>query len=324
MLIAEADVGAAAPEGAAVAEGRASAGPRETDGELPTLLAPERLAAAEATYQRVVAEFTLEFRLASALAYVRTYASPRVARLLHHTGHVQHAATERAVDTALFVYELVHHGVDSPQGREVVRRLNAMHHRWSIPNDDSLWVLGTFAVLGPRTIDTLGWRRLTDDERQACADWWREVGTRMGITGIPETHAELADLFRAYEVAHLRPTAEGRALLEASWDVMTSDLPAPLRPVSRLLAAALTDEPARSALGLAHVGAPTRTAFRLALVSRGLLSRTRGTSVPGWFTPGAPLGPYPDGYTLDDLGVGEHHRHPATAVVRRPRPHSRT
>lgn len=280
------------------------------DGGLPTLLPPERLAAAEATYQRVVEEFTLEFRLANALAYLRTYASPRVASLLLHTGHVEHAATERAVDTALFVYELVHAGVDSERGREVVRRLNAMHHRWSIRNDDSLWVLGTFAVLGPQVIDTLGWRRLTDDEHQACVDWWREVGTRMGITGIPQTHLDFADSFRAYERANLRRTEAGQVLLDASWDVMTADLPPALRPASRLVAAALTDEPARSALGLPRVGAPARTALRLALVSRGLLSRTRGTPVPGWFTPGAPVGPYTDGYTLDDLGVGEHHRHP--------------
>jgi hypothetical protein len=283
------------------------------DGGLPTLLAPERLAQAEATYQRVVEEFTLELRLANALAYVRTCASPRVAALLLHTGHVQHASTKRAVDTALFVYELLHHGVDSPQGREVVRRLNAMHHRWSIRNDDSLWVLGTFAVLGPRMVDALGWRRLTDDEHRACVDWWREVGTRMGITGIPETPADFADHFRSYEVAHLRRTEAGQALLEASWDVMTAELPEGLRPVSRLLAAALTDEPARSALGLPRVGAPARTALRLALVSRGLLSSTRGTAVPGWFVPGAPIGPYPGGYTLDDLGVGEEHRHPAVA-----------
>ncbi|WP_187279468.1 oxygenase MpaB family protein [Quadrisphaera setariae] len=284
-------------------------------GDFPTLLPPERVAEAEATYQRVVQEFTLEFRLANALAYLRTYASPRVAALLLHTGHVQHASTERAVDTALFVYELVHHGIDSEQGQEVVRRLNAMHGRWSIRNDDSLWVLGTFAVLGPQMIDALGWRRLTDDERQACVDWWREVGTRMGITGIPETHAEFADAFRAYELAHLRRTDAGRVLLEASWDVMVSDLPEPLRPVSRLLAAALTDEPARSALGLPRVGAPVRTALRLGLVTRGLLSPTRGRPVPGWFTPGAPLGPYPEGYSLADLGVGEHHRHPAVVRV---------
>ncbi|WP_176819081.1 oxygenase MpaB family protein [Quadrisphaera sp. DSM 44207] len=276
---------------------------------LPRLLAPDHLARAEAVYQDLVTvRFGFEARLGHVLAYLRTYASPSIAGLLAHTGHVQHAPEKRATDTGLFVYELFVAGLDSPTGDQVVRRLAAMHSRWRIADDDYTWVLGTFAVLGTRVIERCARRRLTDDERQATVDWWREFGTRMGVVDVPATYAEFADAFDDYERRRLRRTEEGQALLAASWPALVAGLPAPARPLARQLVGVLTDEPARSALGLPRPDPATRAAVTTALRARALLQRGRGTGLG--FTPGAPIGPYRDGYTLDDLGVGDDHRHP--------------
>lgn len=269
------------------------------------------LVAAEATYRAINNAFPTETKLAHALAYLRTYASPRVSGLLAHTGHVQHSPTKRAVDTGLHFLELLHHGLDSPQGHQVIESMNRMHHHWKIRNEDNLWVLGTFAVLGPQVIDTYAWRTLTDAERQATVDWWREVGTRMGITDIPTTYPDFAATFRDYELTHLRCSDAGQQLLAASWPVAMTQLPAPLRPLGRHIIAALTDEPARAALALPAVPSLARAALRTALVTASLAAHQRNPHPTLTFTPGASVGPYTRGYKIEELGVGEDHLHPA-------------
>lgn len=268
----------------------------------PTLLPPEQLARAEAIYRDVVMRtFAFESRVGHHLAFMRTFTSPSVVGLLAHTGQIEADHHRRGTDTGLFMYELIHHGLDSPTGRHIVERLNAMHHRWRISNDDYVWVLGTFCVLGIQVIDRYGWRALTDEERQATIDWYRELGTRMGIQGIPTTYDTFETRFRDYENSHLRRTAKGDRLIAVTLDIVLSPVPRPLRPAALKAAAVIVDEPARTALGLPTPGRLTTAAVKLALRARALLRRRKIDPQP-WFTPGEPVSDYPNGYTIADLG----------------------
>jgi len=268
-----------------------------------TLLKPDRLRHVEAVYRGVVmTQFVFESRLGHHLAFVRTFASPTVAGLLAHTGQLEREPRRRATDTALFMYELIHHGLDSPTGHRVVERLNQLHHRWTISNDDYRWVLGTFAVLGIQVVDRYGWRPMTDDERQSTVDWYRELGARMGVTDVPTTYPAFERFFRDYEVTHLRRTEIGDRLMAVTRDVALSPVPRLLRPAAAAAASVVVDEPARSALGLPSPGAVTTAAVRAALHLRGVRQRRRGAPSSTWFVPGASHGDYPSGYTVDDLG----------------------
>ena len=71
-----------------------------------------------------------------------------------------------------------------------------MHGAYDISNDDKLYVLSTFVVMPIRWLDAYGWRRLTEAERVASANYYRALGRHMGITGIPETHAGVRGLPR--------------------------------------------------------------------------------------------------------------------------------
>ena len=73
----------------------------------------------------------------------------------------------------------------SPVGRAAVRRMNQMHGAYDISNDDKLYVLSAFVVMPIRWLDTYGWRRLTEAERVASANYYVELGRHMGIRDIP-------------------------------------------------------------------------------------------------------------------------------------------
>jgi hypothetical protein len=101
------------------------------------------------------------------LAFWRTFAIPSIAQLLDATGETTQRTARRTDDTGILMFELIDHGFDHPRGRTAVRRLNHLHRRYPISNDDYRYVLGTFIVIGLRWIDRHGWRPLHTVERQA-------------------------------------------------------------------------------------------------------------------------------------------------------------
>ena len=60
-----------------------------------------------------------------------------------------------------------------PWGRNALRRLNQMHGSYDIAQDDLRYVLTTFVVVPMRRLDRWGWRRLTEHERVAGANYYR-------------------------------------------------------------------------------------------------------------------------------------------------------
>jgi hypothetical protein len=67
-------------------------------------------------------------------------------------------------------------------------------------------------VVPTRWLGRCGWRRLTEAERTAGANYYRELGQHTGIKGIPETHQEFADFLQRYGETHfwVRPGLAGR------------------------------------------------------------------------------------------------------------------
>jgi uncharacterized protein (DUF2236 family) len=262
----------------------------------------ERLRLLDQQYRELaMSTFAFETRLAHRLGYLRAFASPRIAGLLTHTGQMQAEPRRRATDTGLMMYALIDAGLQSPTGRQGVARLNGMHRRWRITNDDYIWVLGTFAVTSIRMMMRAGWRPVTEAEKQVVIDWHVELGTRMGITDIPHDFATFDVWFTAYEARMLCRTDAGEELLKLASGVIASKIPRPLRRPAFALIPALFEEPARIALGYRRPGPLARGAVRALLRLRAWRRRLSGP--PGtWFTYGAPTTQYPQGWTLDDVG----------------------
>jgi hypothetical protein len=254
----------------------------------------------------VTREFPFDVTLTWQLAFYRVYGIPRIAELLHHTGHITGHALSRAEDTGLMIYEMVEHGLDHPRARTVLSMMNRMHRRWDIANDDYLYVLGTFILVPMRWLQRYGWRKPSPQELDAAHRFWREVGRRMNITGVPDSYADYERWFDAYERAHFRFTAANAELYAASRQLLADRFPAWMAPLVRRAGDTLLDAPLRAALGVPQPPWLLRAAVHLALRSRATVVRWLPERRDSIFTPGGVTLSRPHGYQLDELGVREH------------------
>src|SRR5437868_1182279 len=141
-------------------------------------------------------EFPFDTTRALEFALFRTFCVPSISELLDRTGELVHRTQKRYDDTDLIVSELMEWGYDSERGRAALRRLNQLHGRFAIRNDDFLYVLSTFVYEPIRWNARFGWRPMCANERLGMFYFWREVGRRMSIKDLPADY----DQFERYNV----------------------------------------------------------------------------------------------------------------------------
>lgn len=247
-------------------------------------------------------EFPFDMTRALEFALFRTYCVPSISALLAHTGEFEARPQKRYDDTDIIVSELLEHGYSSERGTRAIMRMNQLHGRFKIANDDFKYVLSTFVFEPIRWIDRFGWRRLSETERLAMFRFWREVGMRMKIADLPEDYQEFEGFNRAYERARFSYKETNRRIGTATVELFASWYPRIVAPLVRRSIYALLDEPVRSAFGFPEASPVLRRLVPWALKARG--------RVAGWFpTRGAPRlrsdltrPTYPSGYTIEDLG----------------------
>jgi hypothetical protein len=130
-------------------------------------------------------DFPFDTTRALEFALFRTFCVPSIAALLDRTGEFQKRPQKRYDDTDVIVSELMEWGYDSDRGRRALRRLNQQHGRFTIANEDFLYVLSTFIYEPIRWNERFGWRLMCETERLAYFNFWREVGRRMNIKELP-------------------------------------------------------------------------------------------------------------------------------------------
>ncbi|AZM63615.1 DUF2236 domain-containing protein [Streptomyces sp. WAC 01420] len=249
-------------------------------------------------------EFPWDYTRALELALYRTYAVPRIGRLLAETAELTDRTQKRYDDTVLLLDAIVEHGFGSAQARTAVRRINRMHRSYDIPDDDMRYVLCTFVVIPRRWIDAYGWRRLSQHEIVASTVHYRTLGRHMGIKDVPRSYEEFESCLDAYEEAHFGWDEGARRVSDATLGLMASWYPRPLAPVLRTATLALLDEPLLHAFRYTPPSAATRAWVRRALRLRGRAVRLlppRGA--PHFARQNQEIRSYPDGYRLADLGT---------------------
>ena len=256
-------------------------------------------------YQRLtLEEFPYEARMGWQLAFLRPFAVPRMADTLVAARQMVDQPRKRAYDTGLIIYEIVYGGFDSPRARDMVRLINRSHHGYAITTEDMTYVLCCFIVCPMRHIDLLGWRDLTDAERESGVKFFGRLGELMNIENIPRSYAEAEAYFDAYEAANIAPSPSARLLTDNLVRVLRDMQPRAARPFAiPIFTLLLNDRRVAAALGLRPPRRVTEFVVRRLLHAYGAVKRQRPPSTKVVFTPGKKVREmYPDGYDLADLG----------------------
>ena len=256
-------------------------------------------------YRNVVMhEFPWDMNQALSFALFRTYAVPGIGRLLDETGEFTGPVQKRYDDTALLLEPPTRLGFDHPDSRAALRRINAMHRAYDIPDDQFRYVLSTFVVVPKRWLDDYGKRPLTAHEVEASVHYYRALGRRMDIKDVPATFEGFEEVMDSYEAAHFAYDAGGRRVADATLALMRTFYARPLRRPAGVFARALMDEPLRAAFRYDAPPAPVQRLSRGALRARGVVlrafpARRRPKTVQdiSW------IRSYPDGYEIDRLGT---------------------
>ncbi|MDR4495745.1 MAG: hypothetical protein R3B74_15290 [Nitrospirales bacterium] len=149
-------------------------------------------------------EFSFDTTRALEMALFRTFCVPSISGLLDRTGEFRQRTQKRYDDTDILVSELLEWGYTSERGARALQQINRLHGRFSIPNEDFLYVLSTFLFEPIRWNQRFGWRLMCEQERFGLFYFWRAVGQRMDIKDIPENYRTFECFNEEYERQHVR------------------------------------------------------------------------------------------------------------------------
>jgi len=194
-------------------------------------------------------EFPFDTTRSLELALFRTFAVPSIGSLLDSTGEFAERAQKRYDDTDLILSTIAEAGYSSEEGKRAIRRMNRIHGRFEITNDDFLYVLSTFVFEPIRWNERFGWRPLVEQERVASFHFWRAVGSRMAIEEIPEDFEQFERFNVDYERRNFRRTEAGMRVGRATRAMFLSWFPGVPERLGAPAIHALLDEPLLEAFG---------------------------------------------------------------------------
>ena len=254
--------------------------------------------------QFVLYDFPAETRGGFQVAFYRPQAVPRMAAVLAGTGHIKADPGRRTLDTGIVILEIIEGGFDSPRGQKMVRLLTALHDRPDILQEDLTYVLCALIVVPTRFVDRMGWRPVLEVERVATWRFWSELGTRIGVEGLPTSYLDAEDRFDRYEATNLAASPDGRALTQMIVSAFARWMPKPLSPHLPEITSSLIDDSMFSdALGLPRPRRRTTAALNALYRARRIRQRLSPPSKTAGFVPGQTVGDvYPNGYQIDDIG----------------------
>ena len=182
------------------------------------------------------------------VAFTRQVAVPSISRIVYRTGtgDLMKDVRRRNDHTLVFFGEMLRHGHSSERGRAAIDRMEQIHSRFGITDDDKLYTLGSLAFEGQRILEQLGLERFTDHELLGLYHFWRGVGERMGLM-VPGTPAAFRAWVDDYEAAHYAYTEGGRALVDQLFvDWRQRWFPGPLRSLADPVLLAMLDDRLRA------------------------------------------------------------------------------
>ena len=194
-------------------------------------------------------EFPWDIIRALEVALMKTFCSPKVSGLLHRTGEFRKHGQKRYDDTALLVAEFMQNGYDGERGQEAIAHINKIHGFYHIGNEEYLFVLSTFVLLPIHWVDSYGWRKTTENERQALFYFFKAVGERMSIKNIPASLSDLKKFVEEYEKNNVVLVETNQAVGNATVNIVKGWMPFFAKPFVLPVMKCLLDKSMLKALG---------------------------------------------------------------------------
>jgi hypothetical protein len=258
-------------------------------------------------------EFPFDLTRSLELAFFRTFAVPSIAGLLDSTGEFVERPRKRYDDTDLLISTFAEHGHSSRVGRAAIRRMNQIHARFEIANDDFVYILSTFVLEPFRWNERFGWRPALDVERLAQLHFWRAVGRAMNIKDIPETYDEFDRFNVEFEGTRFAYSEAGHRVALATMGMFVAKIPGLPKRLGMRGVCALLDEPLLASLDLPRPTAGERRAVEGALKVRARALRIFPARRKPRLRTQLRRRAYPHGYRIEELGPPPPSRVPADA-----------
>lgn len=227
------------------------------------------------------------------VAFSRQMAVPSIATVVHRGGDspIMRATRRRNDDTMTFFGEFLRHGHSSSRGRAYIHRLNDIHARFPITNDQSLYTLASLTFEADRIPSRLGVELLSHKEKRANFRFWRGVGEQMALRDLPETYDGFWRWTLDYERRNFGFSAGGRAVVDAMLqDYAARFLPRAWLPIGRGLLVGTMD---------AHLRATHRLSPPRRGLERCLAASLRAYSLTRRLLPDPPERSWTDTYGHD-------------------------
>ncbi|MEM7465926.1 MAG: oxygenase MpaB family protein [Pseudomonadota bacterium] len=218
-------------------------------------------------------EFPMDMTRSLEIALYHTYGSKSVSQLLDFTQEFDNHGQKRYDDTYLLIAQFMEAGWDNELGDRALRRMNQAHARFTIKNDDYLFVLWTFIDFPVEWMREYGWRAFTPHEEQAWYYFWMQIGQRMCIKDIPDTRSDYNDFISNYEAREMVPNEYSRNVSDATIRIMQGWLPKTFRPAVKPLAACLCRPQFLLAVGYDRPIWPLRVALWSLLKTRRIIKQ---------------------------------------------------
>ncbi|CAL1715323.1 unnamed protein product [Somion occarium] len=207
--------------------------------------------------------------LGTQVALFKVWGIPTIAKILLKAGELssQESLSKRLADTGILVATWITNpivgpgsGAESydagsyenvdPRGAIAVARVNWLHRKYPINQDDYRYNLALFVLEPIDCTARFGWRSHSIIEQQAFYVFWMEIGRRMGIDIPWASLDEMREWATAYEEERMVPNEHSVEIGQIGVEHFSSRLPKVLRPAGLNLVATLLGPNTRRAMRL--------------------------------------------------------------------------
>ncbi|KAF7721820.1 hypothetical protein EC973_004113 [Apophysomyces ossiformis] len=232
------------------------------------------------------------YQLGLEIALMKTFAIPTISRILLSTRQFVTNTSRRAEDTDLLLMEITetYARIENEKQRnpeldelqilkqyarstEAIQRMNELHGKYNILNDDYRYTLAVMIIEPIRWINKYEYRSLDQREINAYFRVWYDVGTAMGIKGIPKSIEKLEAFIKHYEQTNMVYHPANSRIMEAIVGYLLERFPRWMRPNVRELVPCSLESRVIDAFRLDHPGWLLQKLFDGGFYLRGFILR---------------------------------------------------